>query len=570
MLLMALVLFTLLKALIVISHGNAFRSKAYQDRVSAGYALEAAVADAMAQLELNPAWTVGFDSKKLLHASGTYTVRFVDPAVVTPGPDDSVNNLAGTGTVAGPRGPNSVPAGCVDMVVIAHAGGVERRAEVFLTGSSTSTVTAGILASNRIMMQGNVDVRGITDLETGLSTDVNLHSNAPGSAADVVTWKPIDATDTATIQGTVSATSTSAAAVSAAGALISGGIRINEPAKPAPTVDIAGTISANSGMPNPGLPGTGSKTLTAGSYYVAGNVSMQGDLDLKGAKLYVNGDLNINGSLSGEGEVYAAGKTTLKGDVNLTSENGVALYSKGSVELSGFDGTEYLEAFCAGDPQAAALATEARTALTNLQNLVATTPITDIYDCGYAHDTFDALIDELGGWDSGASSTGNYDVLGKLADRLEAAQPTPSPTRDFVLGKLRDLRRLCADETGNDPERDWRDGTNQEPGVLLCSSHSDMQVFEEVLAAVSQYDCDKLGSTIFQGSIYTNGYIYASNDVTVVGAVYSTSDGTQPGATLDGTDVKPGDIFLNQGVRLTLNEKTIQDLGGGAGPITTG
>ncbi len=547
-----LVLFTLAKALIIISHGSAFSSRNYQDRVACGYALEAGVADAMSCLAANVDWMAGFTDKPLLHGPGTYSVKFAATGV-TPGPDESVNNIKGMGLVDGPRGAATVPAGTAEVVVIARVGGSTRKVHVYLTGTVNSSFSTGILAASRIMMSGNVAIKGISDLLTGQSASAELHANTPGNAADVVTW---DGTGTAAINGRVSARSTHGNAVNLSGVTPSGGVSTNAGDKVAPTIDILGTVSANSGQPNPGLNPVGSSQVSPGEYYVTGPITINGDVNLEGAKVYINGDVTINGSLSGSGELYVTGKTTLKGDTTLTGADGVALFSHGSVELSGFDGNNYLQAVLSSSPTAQVEFNNTVQALTQLQNLVATKAPSDLFDSGPGHDQLDSYLNDLGGWD-----VNNDGAAWRLADHIETTQPT-GPTRDFMVMRLRDLARFGSEEQNWDPEKHWQAGDHRHDGIMLYASHVDVCLLEEVMTAVKQFNVNKMGSSVFQGSIYSNGYVYANSDVTVVGAIIATGNNGAAGGTVDGQSVNPGDIVLKKGVDLTINQETIDKFGG--------
>ncbi|MCE7875092.1 hypothetical protein DYH09_32655 [bacterium CPR1] len=551
-LLAGLVLFTLAKALILISHGSAFSSRAYQDRVAAGYALEAGVADAMAHLAADVDWNAGFSDEPLKHGPGTYSVEFAATGV-KPGPDQSVNNLKGMSLVDGPRGDNTVPAGSAEVVVIARVGGSTRKVHVFLTGSANSSFSAGILAASRIVMSGNVTINGISDLLSGQSVAAELHANTPGNTNDVVTW---DGTGTANISGKVSARSTAPNAVNLSGYTPSGGILNNAGDKTAPAVDIVSTVSANSGHPNPGLNPVGFTQVDPGEYSLTGPITINGDVNLNGAKIYVNGDVTINGSLSGSGELYITGKTVLKGDTTLSGADGVALYSHGSVELSGFDGTNYLQAVVAANPGAQSELSQTIQALQDLQKLVSTKTADDLFDSGPLHDQMDTYLEALGGWDSN-----NDGSAWRLADHIATSQPT-SPTRDFMVQRLRDLARFGSEEQTWDPEQHWQAGDHKHDGIMLYASHVDVCLLEEIMTAVKQFDVNKLGSSYFQGSIYTNGYLYANSDVSVVGAVFATGSNAGAGGTVDGQAVNPGDIILKKGVDLTLNEETIEKFGG--------
>lgn len=559
-LLASLALFTLLKVLIIISHSSGFRSRTYQDRVLTGYALEAGVADAVWQLNNRAEWAAGFTRERLPHADGWYSVEFA-AAGTTPGPLQSVNNLMGTAKADGPRGPATVPPGCADVVVRAGNGSIERRCLVHLTGKAGQSFSTGLLSSNRILMSGDVDVSGITDLESAQAVSADLHSNKAGTSHDVIQW---DGTGTCNIQGTVSATSNASAAIRMTGANVAGGIRTAVAAKPAPTVDIPGLVTANSSQTALTVPAVGSATVPAGTYYVDGDLSLDGDLLLEGAEIYVKGNVRVNGSLGGSGKIYSKGTTKLQGDTQISGAQGLALYSQGSVELTGFDGTEYLAALENSDPNVATNARDLRTALQDIQGILQIAVPEDLKEGAQHHNAFCDLLGQLGG------AYGGRNVAGKMADAL--ATQTPGRTRDFMIAKVRDLEKLAADVGPNgDPELHWRAGDHQHTGILDLALHNrggDEALIAEMMAVVGQYDVNKLGSTYFQGTIYTNGYIYAGQDVTLIGAVVASDNGTQTPAVVGGQILEPGDIVLKRSVQFTLNQQAAEALGG-PGPAPT-
>jgi hypothetical protein len=557
-LLASLALFTLLKVLIIVSHSSGYRSRTYQDRVLAGYALEAGVADAIWQLNKSSGWVAGFDHERMPSAEGWYSVQFV-PAGSTPRPLQSVNNMLGTTPADGPRGPATVPPGTADIVVRAGNGAIERRCLVHLTGKASQSFSTGLLSSNRILMSGDVDVSGITDLESGQAVNADLHSNKAGSAHDVIQW---DGSGACNIQGTVSATSNASAAIRMTGANVAGGTRVAVAAKPAPSVDIPGLIAANSGQAALAIPPVGSVSVPAGTYYVDGDLTLDGDMLLDGAEIYVSGNVRVNGSLGGSGKIYAKGSTRLQGDTQISGAQGLALYSQGSVELTGFDGTEYLEAVERSDPAVATLLPELRTLLQEGQAILQSVTPEDLKEGAPRHNEFCDALGKLGG------AYGGKNVAGQLAAALEA-QP-PGRTRDFMVGKMRDLEKLGADVDPNgDPVPHWQAGDHQHTGIMDRAMHSgDEALLQELMAVMGQYDVNKLGSTYFQGTIYTNGYIYAGQDVTLIGAVVANDNGTQAPAVVDTQIVEPGDIVLKRKVQFTLNQQAAEALGG-PGPAPT-
>lgn len=556
-LLASLALFTLLKVLIIVSHGSGFRSRTHQDRLLAGYAMEAGAADAISHLNDFSGWVVGFEHQKMPHCEAWYSLHFA-PSGSSPGPLDSVNNLGGTAPVDGPRGPATVPPGCADLVVIAGAGAIERRCLVFVTSNLSQSFSTGLLSSNRILMSGDVDVSGITDLETGQSVNADLHSNKPGTDTGVIQW---DGTGSCNIQGKVSATSNSAGAIQMPGANIVGGTQTNAAAKPAPAVDIPALIAANSGQTPLTVPPVGSATVSAGTYYINGDLSIDGDLLLQGAEIYVTGNVRVNGSLGGSGKIYSNGQTRLQGDTQLSGADGLALFSRGSVELSGFNGTEYLDAMSAADPAFAGLSSQLQNTLQQMQDMFASTPAVQMLGSGALHDRMETLMGDLGG-----AYRGN-NLAGQVASLL-ATKPA-GRTRDFMIQKMRDLQRIGDDGNGTGQQH-WEAGDHRHAGVLNEALHqADPALLKNVAAALAQYDINQLGSTFFQGTIYTNGYIYAGNDVTVVGAVVANDNGSQAPGMVDGQLLEPGDIVLKRSVQFTLNQQAAEALGGpGPAPAT--
>ncbi len=558
-LIMGLVLFTLLKALIILSHGNAFRAKTYQDRVLAGYALEAGVADAMMQLKTVPNWTAGFIDKELRHGPGTYSVQFAASGN-TPGPDDSVNNLGGLGAVDGPRGALSVMAGSAEIIVTARVAGVTRRALVVVEGSSGSSLGTNVVASNHILMRGNVRVSGVKDLETGAAVDAGLHSNVGGSATNLIQWSPIDGDESLDIRGMVSAVSTNPAAIDLQGGSPSGGIQTGASAHNPPVVDIANKVDTASG-PNPPVASGG--TLNSGTYKSSGDLNVVGDLKLEpGSKLYVNGNLSVKGSISGTGEIYVKGSTEVEGDIHLTSADGVGLFSKGSVKLSGFNTSEYIDQVIASDPSIQPVAADAICYMDQIQCYFESYPTSQLLDGTQEHQDLHCMLDALTGDNGGA------DLIGQLITKFQSEPP--SPARDATIAKLKDIDRMASVEPNwADAKTDWLSGANAQPGIIDVAMHeADPALLQEVLTKFCASSSGDIGKVFFQGTIYTDGYIYANSDVSVVGAVFATGNNTSVlDATIDGQLVSRGDIFMNRDVSLILNEKAIEAL---SGPISGG
>lgn len=72
-----------------------------------------------------------------------------------------------------------------------------------------------------------------------------------------------------------------------------------------------------------------------------GSVTFTDDLHLDNCLLYVTGDLRVRGGIRGTGAVIVKGRTTVEGGASLTSDDNVALLSRGDVSLLGTQGHPY-------------------------------------------------------------------------------------------------------------------------------------------------------------------------------------------------------------------------------------
>ncbi|MEW6280549.1 MAG: pilus assembly PilX N-terminal domain-containing protein, partial [Candidatus Eremiobacterota bacterium] len=354
-LLMGAVLLVMVLALYKSVHGELFLSKNQHDQVVALNAAEAGLADAITVMEITPGWALGFTDKPLPGGQGAYSVTFWD-GTGTPGELDSINNLGGLAAVASYYGP--VPPNSALILSVGKKGGAVRRVGGLVRGG-LSEVDTGLQASGLLQMRGNLKVDGFESLETSVPLNVEIHSAKTG-AGTMVSWDKLTPTDKALVQGKVSSAGSSADRILFNGSNVAGTTPDysvlsfdNVPPRSVPPVDIQTAIDAKSGSPGSPLPASGPVTLNGGDHYYNGDQSIQGDLVLQnGAKIYVNGNLSVNGSVSGEGAVLVAGQTDLRGDasVDATDANYVALLSRGSVVLRGFDGTAFLDSLAAGEP----------------------------------------------------------------------------------------------------------------------------------------------------------------------------------------------------------------------------
>ncbi|MGE0491018.1 MAG: hypothetical protein AB7S38_17555 [Vulcanimicrobiota bacterium] len=588
-LLFATVLMIMLVAIVAGATGGNFTTRGHTDRLAALGAAEAGVAHALAELEANRAWVGGFNSTTLLGGRGSYTLIFNTNAdTQSVGKHESVNNLAGLAVVNGPRGDGTVPPGVADLVVVARVGPVERVVEVLVRRGGGPEVDVALLNSGRVHMRGDVRVEGIGALDDPTPEPAGIHSNFAGSDPDLIKWTQ-DPGTTATIAGTVSAVA--ASGISLTGATLGGSppTQNNASAKPFPTVDIEAEILAKQTATPATVPAVGGATLGSGTpedFYYDGDLLVNGDLVLNGATLYVNGKVTVNGSITGDGGLYVNGAdpdepaTVFRGDATIVTNNDrkVSIFSKGSVELTGFDGDQYIQdlATAQGNPQLSLWWDQAKTALDALD--------TDMQNYGVADfgtTVRDRRVDiqrTLAPFNTGQPGFGGSDeaVLEKIATVVNAAGS--GPTEQFMVKRLTyvsDLFKGGGSHLGGDLNvlNNFNPDIPSTHAGLLDSvgdqytTHA--HLWGQVLSIHQQIGFGRLGSSNFQGVIYTNGYFYADNQVNIVGAVIANDDGSQQPVDINGQTVAPGDVLLNSGTSITYNKAYFDDTSQAAtGPMT--
>lgn len=551
-----------------------------QTSLGALNAAEAGVADVMSLMTATPAYATNLVNQPLPSGGATYTVLF--------GPANSVNNLTGGAPVAGPRGP--VQPGTAFLMVEGQQGLTHRTVEVIVSRQGSVVPDATMVSSGVVRLRGNVKIDGVQGSTDPTPVDAIVRSNSTANAAGQVSWTGGPG-ESASIQGSVYSASANGSAIQLGGASVTGQVQNNQPSTPPPVVDITSRITAKSSAPAPTMT-AGVTTLAAGDYYVSGDLSYTGDLDLQGANLYVSGKLDVVGTIKGSGSVFVGKDTSFYGDSEITASNAqqVSLYSKGSVSLHGFDGTAYMDGLVVGagnDTNGIPYSTHwanAKSWTQTAQNYL-TSASPSAY--GFQGSDFDYTVDMLAATGT-ASVTPPFPVplverapIPKLNLMLQS-QP-PGPSRDFMIKKLTFLidpadqtiglyaRHVSMLDAQTDVNNTLSSGVTD---GLADGSNDSFTTFGPLLQpmiknllsnTMNQLDYDKLGSSYFNGLIYTNGYFYSDNEVNVRGSLMAVDDSSQsagyPDPANPGLQVNPGDIYLNRGVRVTY----VRDLLGQSG-----
>lgn len=583
-LLMSVILMVMVMALFKSVGGQLFISKNQFDEIVALNSAEAGVARTMQLLELSPTFNADLIDQSMPSLRGTYTIMFWDGSGV-PGPDDSVNNLFGLTPAPSSRGP--IPPNSALIICTGKLGSATRRVEALVRGGPSS-VEFPVLGAGELRFRGRMKVDGIESLSSSNPLDVEIHSSKTG-VGNMVSWDPILATDRAIVQGKVSSSSNTPDRILFDGSNAPGSypnydvmdFQRSAP-KPAPFIDIESAVAGHSSSPGAVLPSAGTVVLNGGNHYYDTDQSIDGDLVLKnGAKIYVKGNFTVNGSITGKGAVMVTGDTALMGDATLdgSSSDYVSLLSKGNVVLRGFDGTRALDTIAALDPadpttpqgqETQEMWQGVQDAMKEVQTVMALPRDQWVGDGVPEQTRFDQARGLLGNDDHWSLPGYGNTVVQDLRARLPAGR-----TGDFLrerLDSLKIYRRVGEDASRNDIGWDatsinniltaWRNGTYDDSmgGVVdaaqtmdwttLSSSPNDLAVLDQVVQVTNQLDYDRLGTAFFKGLIYSNGSIYAANEVNIVGAAM-TSALDAPPSTVDGITLNPGDIYLNNNTRIT-------------------
>lgn len=567
-------------ALFLSVRGELFLSQAYRNQTAALYLAECGLWDAVAELELDPTWTVGFQDKPSPDGNGTYSVTF-NTSNSNFKDFESVNNNDGTCS-DNYRGANFVPKGCASLVVTANVGGYQRQLEALVRiGGGLYPAEAPIMASGRVDLRGSVRVDGRKSQTDPERVDADVHSNMSDQVADIIVW---DGQGDADIDGKVSTVAGNASAINVPDGVAANGKETGAARSPIPDVNILAKVEGHRSAPAAVI-GTGVTTLhppssTQNDLYHSGDLNIQGDLVLDGVNLYVEGELHINGSVTGSGSIYVSKGTELQGDARIASAtpDTIALFSEGNIRLSGFDGTEYMTSLGAANPQIEADWNQLADSIHDYQTYL-DTPGAGIPAVNSAK--LNALSQEISGSGSFFEPVTvpgrRNNVTQALIDAL-ANQPD-STAKQRMTEKFEDLNALFYSYTdGSAIEAqalsDLSAGRITRGGFDAALDNFHSLIGTEKLAAknlmkgyVSSIDYSHLGSAYFQGMLFTHGSIYTDAEVTVQGAMAAYNNGSQSPTDINGEMVNPGDLVLQPLTRISYIEEFFKpkDSDGGVG-----
>ncbi len=603
------------------------------DDIKALYAAEAGVQRVLAEWSADDGKTWAQDLVKIplkQTASSSYTVRFANTA--------SVNNFNGLAATSGPLGAGTVPAGMAYVVVDGESNGRIHRVEVMVSRGSFFSEPVALASDSNINLANDVSILGLKSFSERVVSDAEVFTtsdltNRQNGGQPTVNYS---GSGTLKIRGNLSTNSgdvNSVANAYRAPGVVTGQIQSTSSKKMPVQVDIQSKIDTvrNSNPLTVSL-GTGTTVLapqgTKKDYYQSGPLSYNGDLELNGANLYVEGDLNVNGAIRGKGSVFVKGTTTLKGDsqIQASDDQGLALFSKGDVSLTGFDGSAYLKNHLTSlgvDPLSTAQ--DGGTPVQYVDHLDTLTQLTDrMQDCmvhqgissqptagdptnvlnvgvgtnkrfgsvlsPFSYSEFDSYYANLVVSNIGTSefqvnatpltfqpghskagqqapslhvSVGHSDVIHKLTatvanpansqeqflfDRLNKLYEwNPAPNSLRVKGLFgakvgghqteATLRKIMssgtADEfidTINDLYRDPNSIYGTAPAYFNANRSA---LMARTLNAMEQNSFDKLGTSFFEGVIYTDGSFTAGNDLRILGSLLAKGNvNLQNGVTI--------------------------------------
>lgn len=583
-LLFSSLLVVMVSALFLAVREKLFQSQTYHDQTAAFFLAESAVVAGMVELEKDPEWASSRRGQTLPNLPGRYDLFFAG----APSPEfRSVNNVRGDNGDSY-RGKNSVPPGHCLLVATAHVGRASRTVEALVkVGGGLLPLDRPVLVEGKVLLEGDVEVEGVKSLRDPTPVPAGIHSNLITAAPDLVQVK----SPTTLITGDVSSSSPDSKAINLGGYVPGGGVRTAAPRLNLPPIPIVTTVRAHLGgsavpPPTPGtvvpgystLPLLGKVTLTHADgpeYSHHGDLSITGDLVLRGATLYVDGNLTVNGSIVGNGTVWVSGESSLEGTSDITSAtpDRVALYSQGPVTLRGFDGEKAMADYSVNP--------EVRDSWKTVRNALAGYPgeldkVSGPGDLG-PKSPFD--LDSSGrvkiGSGLGAALRKDKGAAGHLVVKSKSHHYDSVPggallmtfpqssARDFLVRRFFALYELNYGTRDDSPEElaalaEARVGRLTRGGVDAINDHYLEDQIPLIRGMVEGVDFNHPGQAYFQGQVYTHGYIYAENEIAIIGAVVTATDPSNPPPaprTIGGLTLEAGDLVLRNGCRLLYVEE---------------
>lgn len=512
------ILLFLARSVAWLSQTSHFRSLNYRQKISGTYVLEAGLNHAATLLTEDATWTEGFNDEEMTRIGGSYSI-FFQTAGEPYQEGFSVNNLMGNKDVDGPRGPETVLPGTVELVVHSKTGPIENQGTFLLQAIFDDNRDWAVASAGKMIMNGGVDVFGIENLDTWAPVKAGVHSNLFAAGETAVSWKPQRTGNQAIISGKVTTPTRGTQALDFAGtegtdyraeAFEDGAGRLSITAP-----DIVQEVANNSSAPAPITDPFGETRLGNGNFYRGGGLNLQGDLILDGGTLYVDGDLSVNGSITGSGSVYVTGKTTFKGDAVIEAgADGVALYSEGSITMSGFKGVEFVERLARDNPSIISHFNNAKSQLA---------------------ESADSTPDGV----QAAHNRSAQNSIRQVSNFVNQRLVVGGQTAQFIKEQLASFDGLI--------EVTHSDGTY---------GRAEMRPVHQQVA----YGLDRLGTGYFKGMLVTNSYIHTDSAVAVVGAVWASgANEDDTPTTVDGQEVKPGDIYLGADTSLLMNKALVDD-----------
>lgn len=596
-LLISTVLLVLIVTLLLSLRGDKHSVLRQNHATEALYIAEAGFADATLALSKNNGWGPTTPLEVTLPSGGKYTIEFDSDGTVDA--DESVNNLSSNSFTDGPRGLGTVPPRTADVVITVESKGRTERFEALISRGFSERVNVPLLSSGKIILKGGVTVDGIESITSPIKVETGIHSNSY-ERETIISWDG-EGND-AFINGEVTTASTFANAITATGGTFNTlNVETGRGARQFPNVDVdlAVLVGRNSTILTPS---GGTTVVQSTDHRFAGGV-INGDLELRGVNLFVDGDLEVNGTIKGSGAIYVKGDTSFRGnsELGVNGNEVLALFSKGNVKLEGFDGSQYLDAratenaaFNDWNEQAKWAHGQLREVIDDSANYTSATGTPGVPPA-YVDSSTDAPEDTWGNEDGNVvdqlrivlgedNPTGTYpgtqsNTLEKMAAYLETNHGG-NESADFLVKRLRDIRpiyqnKVDSGETVADMISNFNSNRRRNLGILdALNDDFNTQGANRASSQVGVQNFDKLGTSYFQGIVYTNGAVYASNEVEVLGALLAEKKGRSNPAEWDvhgdgSVRLNAGDVFLGGGSTLIYNEEVLNDPFAGSifGPV---